>query len=226
MTVKNLCSFLVLAVFTTITPVLGDTNVLKNPGFEDGIAGWEGRGCKIEAVTSSVHNGSGASKAFGRTATWQGIKQSLLGKVVNGSTYKISAWVRLENSDGDIVTMSIEENDGNNASYINIKSVIASKDEWVQLLGEYTPNAAGSLKTLDVYFEGPAPDVNFFVDDVVVYGPSPSGKAEPNASKAEPNTPKDEPNMPQKGAKVQRTEPLNIDKEGDKHRENDIIREN
>ncbi len=193
MTIKHFGSWLVLAVLMPLFPAFGDTNVLENPGFEDGTKGWSDRSCKIEVVTSPVHSGSKSAKVFGRTQTWQGIKQSLLGKVVNGSTYKISGWVRLENSAGDAVTMSIEENDGNKANYININNTTAVKDEWVKLTGEYTPTAADSLKTLDLYFEGPMADVNFFVDDVVVFGPSPAGKAEPNAPKTEPNMPKAKP---------------------------------
>jgi hypothetical protein len=206
MVIKNFVSWLVLTVLMSLAPAYGDTNVLVNPGFEDGTNGWSGRGCKIEAVKSPVHNGTGAAKAFGRTETWQGIKQSLLGKVVNGSTYKLSAWVRLENSAGDAVIMSVEVNDGSGASYSNINNTTAVKDEWVQLTGEYTPNAAGTLKTLDLYFEGPMADVNFFVDDVIVYGPT-AGKAEPNTPKTEPNAPKDKPDMPQEGPKPQSLQP-------------------
>jgi len=207
MVIKNFVSWLVLTVIMSLAPAFGDTNVLKNPGFEDGTAGWEGRSCKIEAVTAPVHGGSKSGKALGRTEAWQGIKQSLLGKVSNGNTYKISAWVRLENSDSDTVTLSIEQAVGENASYININSTTANKDEWVKLTGEFTPNETGTLKTLDLYFEGPPPDVNFFVDDVVVYGPAPAGKAEPNAPKTEPNAPKAEPNMPKEGAKAQTSQP-------------------
>ena len=185
---KYFCLGLVLAAVSLITPVYGDTNVLKNPGFEDGNNGWAERSCKIEAVKSPVHNGVGAAKAFGRTETWQGIKQSLLGKLTNGNTYKISAWVRLENADSDTVTISIEQADNDATQYINVNSATANKSEWTQLLGEFTLNANGPLKTLDVYIEGPAADVNFFVDDVVVYGAA-AGQAEPNMPKAEPNAP-------------------------------------
>jgi hypothetical protein len=190
MAVKYLCSWLILTVFLSLTPVYGDTNVLENPGFENGTKGWGDRACKIEAVAATVHTGKGSAKASGRTETWQGIKQSLLGKVSNGNTYKISAWVRLENSDSDTVTVSIEQAVGDEPSYINVNSVVATNNEWIQLLGEFTPNVTGTLKTLDIYFEGPAPDVNFFVDDVVVYGPAPAGQTDPNAPKTDPNSPK------------------------------------
>jgi arabinoxylan arabinofuranohydrolase len=195
MAIKCLCSGLLL----TAIVLLGDVNVLTNPGFEEGITGWAGRSCEIEAVSSPVHSGSGAAKATGRTEAWQGIKQSILGKVANGKTYKISGWVRLENSDSDSVTVSIEQADDNGTKYINVAGGAASNTEWTEISGEFTLDAAGDLKTLDVYFEGPVPEVNFIVDDVSVSGEAPAAPAvpaEPNAPKDEPNAPKAEPNEP------------------------------
>jgi endo-1,4-beta-xylanase len=179
MCVKYFCSGLLL----TLLVLMGDANLLENPGFEDGTTGWTGRGCEIEAVSTPVHSGSGSAKASGRTDAWQGIKQSLLGKVSNGKTYKISGWVRLDNSDSDTAIVSIEQADDNGTRYINVNSAAASNSEWVELSGEFTLDAAGTLKTLDIYFEGPAPEVNFFVDDVSV------SLAAPESSPAEPNEP-------------------------------------
>ena len=176
-------------MLVSFAPAFGDTNVLKNPGFENGTEEWSDRSCKIEVVTTPVHSGAKSAKAFGRTEMWQGIKQSLLGKVLNGKTYKISAWVRLENAESDTVTISIEQTDDNGTQYKNVAKVTAGKTEWVELSGEFKLDASGTLQTLDVYFEGPAPDTNFFVDDVVVSGPDATkvGQADPNAPKTEPN---------------------------------------
>ena len=189
--IKYLCSCLFLSLLVSFTPALGDANVLKNPGFENGIEDWTDRSCKIEVVTTPVHSGAKSVRVFGRTELWQGIKQSLLGKVTNGQTYKISAWVRLENSDSDTVTISIEQADDNGTKYKNVARVTASKTEWVELSGDFKLDANGTLKTLDVYIEGPPQDVNFFVDDVVVFGPEATKvqQADPNAAKTEPNAP-------------------------------------
>ena len=181
MAVKYFCSGLLLAVIVSLAPAYGGANLLENPGFENGTNGWSDRACKIEAVKTPVHSGAGSVKVFGRTETWQGVKQSLLGKVSSGKTYKISGWVRLEGADMDTVTLSIEQADDAGTKYVNINSNTVDNSEWVELSGEFTLNAAGALKTLDVYFEGPAADVNFFVDDVNVYGASAAGQADPNA---------------------------------------------
>jgi endo-1,4-beta-xylanase len=194
--VKYLCSCLLLSLFVSFTPAFGDTNVLKNPGFENGTDDWADRSCKIEAVTTPVHSGAKSAKVSGRTAEWQGIKQSLLGKVLNGKTYKISAWVRLENSDADTITISIEQADDKGTVYKNVAKAPVGKAEWVELSGEFTLSASGTLTTLDVYFEGPPQDVIFFVDDVVVSSPEAT-----KAAQADPNVAKTEPNAPGKTAK-------------------------
>ncbi len=179
----------VLFLLLFLSLAYGDTNVLVNPGFESGTAGWSGRSCPIEAVTSPVHSGSGSAKAYGRTETWQGITQSILGKMVQGKTYHISGWVKLENAPSDTVIVSIDLRDESGNKYPNVARVTATDSNWVLLSGDFTLTASGTLSALDVYFEGPAAGVNFFVDDANVYGPEPSvSKPSPPApSPVEPN---------------------------------------
>jgi len=149
----------------------GNKNVLVNPDFENGREGWFDRTCSIEAVTSPVHSGSGAARAFERGANWQGIKQSVFGSMEGGQTYKISGWIRLENAQSDSVALSVEQQDDSGTAYHNVASGTATNSDWILLSGEFTLNVRGTLSVLDVYFEGPQPGVNFFVDDANAYGP-------------------------------------------------------
>lgn len=166
-----------------------DTNILTNPDFENGTTGWAGRSCQIEPVTTPVHGGAGAAKAYGRTDTWQGISQSVLGKMVPGKTYHISAWVRLDNAPSAPVIVSIDLRDESGNKYPNVARTTATDGNWTLVAGDFTPPTAGTLSGLDVYFEGPPAGVNFYVDDVNVFGPeSETAKAavvkpvEPNAT--------------------------------------------
>jgi hypothetical protein len=181
---KGLCKSLFLLLFLLLASAYGDTNVLVNPGFESGTDGWSGRNCAIEAVSTPVHSGSGSAKASGRDADWQGIKQSVFGKMVDGKTYQISGWVRLENATSDTIIVSVEQQDESGTSYHNVARATVTDSNWVQLSGNFTLNVNGTLSVLDVYFEGPAPGVNFFVDDVNVFGPEPTA---PEAKPVEPN---------------------------------------
>jgi hypothetical protein len=175
----NKCFGLCL-ILAVVVPCYGDTNIITNGGFENGTDGWMGRGCSIDAAKEPVHSGSGSARVYGRDADWQGITQSVLGKMKDGETYKISGWVRLEDANSGTVIVSVEQADDAGTNYINVARAEATNSDWVQVSGEFTLDADGVLTTLDVYFEGPEPGVNFFVDDVEVLGPGPSAPGDAN----------------------------------------------
>jgi glucuronoarabinoxylan endo-1,4-beta-xylanase len=154
-----------------------NTNILVNPGFENETEGWAGRGCPISAVSTPVHSGSGSIKATGRGATWQGVRQSVFDTMTNGKTYKISGWVRLDNAPSDQLLLSVEQQDDSGTHYHNVATVTAADSNWTLLSGQFTLDVNGALTVLDVYFDGAAPGVNFYVDDVNVYGPEPIVKS-------------------------------------------------
>jgi len=172
MSLNGVCRTLFLIVFLSlVSACLGDTNIVVNPGFENGIKGWEGRSCMI-APAAVAHSGSGSVKASDRAAGWQGVKQSVFEKMADGQTYKISGWVRLDNAARDSVSLSIEQQDGGGTNYHNVATAFVVTDsEWTLVSGTFTLEVTDTLSVLDVYFEGPKPGVNFYVDDVNVYGP-------------------------------------------------------
>lgn len=167
---------IILAAGTTF----GDTNILTNPGFESGTSGWLARSGTISAVTSPVRTGTYSGRSTGRTATWQGIQQDVLGKMVAGQAYQISAYVRISAA-SDTVKVSIQKTDGNGTTYANVATGTANNTGWIQLSGNYTLSVTGTLTELLVYFEGPASGVDIYVDDAVVYGPDGS-QVDPEAS--------------------------------------------
>jgi len=160
-------------------------NLLVNPGFEEDTAGWEDRSCSLSTSTES-RNGDYSGYATNRNATWQGIKQSVLGKMIPGETYTISAWMKLENSSNDQIVATIEQRDARDVRYIRVDQANGSNSQWTRLSGSFTLEVVGILTTLDVYFEGPASGVNFYLDDVEVWGlaAEPPEPPEPPASDA------------------------------------------
>ncbi|MGA2916266.1 MAG: carbohydrate binding domain-containing protein [Sedimentisphaerales bacterium] len=171
----------------------GETNLIANPGFEDSNStAWGGRGAKLEITTEQKHSGQQCGKASDRTDNWQGIKQSLSNKMKAGETYKISGWVRLENSVSARVIVSIEQKDDQGTKYTNIANTDATDSNWVEVSGTFTLSVMGTPSVLDIYFEGPPAGINFYVDDVSV-----SSLSATAAPAAEPNKPT-EPNVPAK----------------------------
>lgn len=166
--------FAVVSAFMFISGAgSADTNILENSGFESGTTGWQSRACSFSTVTSPVHAGTRSGHASNRSANWQGIQQNITDKIVPGATYQVSGWMRIENAASAPVKVSMEQRDGQGTRYYNVAVGTAYDNQWRQFSGEFTLNVQGTLTALYVYFEGPGTDINFFVDDAVVYGPEP-----------------------------------------------------
>ena len=148
-----------------------DANVLTNPGFEDGTTGWSGFGCSIDTVTDPVYSGSASGRGYDRAAAWQGPQQDMLGKIVEGATYQVSAWVRTSTAAGSTVKMTFKQTDDSGTTFSNGTSGTADNTGWTELSGNFTLTVDGTLTELFVYFEGPDAGIDIYVDDAVVYGP-------------------------------------------------------
>jgi glucuronoarabinoxylan endo-1,4-beta-xylanase len=181
-TSRQLCLLLLLL---SLMSTRGDAveNLLINPGFEEGTSGWSDRGGTFSTSTVS-HSGSYSGYATNRNFYWDGIKQSVLGKMIPGETYTISAWMKLENSTSDLIIVTIEQRDDRGTSYTRVNETAGYDSRWTRLSGRFTLEAVGILTTLDIYFEGPAPEVNFYLDDVEVLGrvPEPPEPPKPDAT--------------------------------------------
>jgi hypothetical protein len=143
-------------------------NLLANPGFETGDAtGWMSN-WGLAADTNPVHDGNYSGLASGRTATWDGAWQSLLGLMDDGKTYRISGWVMLQNADSNYVQLTVKKTDLGGTNFYFIDNATGFDDQWVHLDGTLAVDLVGQPTELYVYFEGPVPDVNFYVDDASV----------------------------------------------------------
>jgi endo-1,4-beta-xylanase len=159
-------SIILIVLFVILSSTKAD-NLLTNPGFESGTTGWYGySGDSFTTSTTVYRSGSYSGYASGRTQTYQGIGQSLLGNVVNGHTYFISGWVELQNASSDSVGLTMRQMDSSGTNYIPIMWSTGNNNSWTYLSNNFTLNVSGTLTGLDLYFEGPASGVNFYVDDV------------------------------------------------------------
>ena len=169
-----------LIIAAAIPCAQADNNLLTNPGFEHGnTAGWTAWGCDLSATRQQVHTGNYSVRVSNRSQSWQGPLQSMLGKMEAGKTYRITGWVRLQNASKDGIGMTVNQTDSKGTQYHRIYWSTGYDDRWIQLQGMFTLNVTGSLTALNLYFEGPAPGVNFYLDDVEVVVVKPP---EPDAS--------------------------------------------
>jgi glucuronoarabinoxylan endo-1,4-beta-xylanase len=158
-------------------------NILVNPGFEEGTSGWNGRGCDFSTSTES-RSGDYSGCATNRSFFWEGIKQSVLGKMIPGETYTISGWIKLDNSSSEPIIVTIEQRDDSGTKYTRVDEATGYDSRWTRLWGRFTLESIGILTTLDVYFEGPPEGVNFYLDDVEVLGRVPEPPEPPKSDAA------------------------------------------
>ena len=144
-------------------------NIAANPGFETGnTSGWFAFGSPtISSETSQVHSGTYAAAVTNRTASYMGIAQSFLGALQAGQTYDVSAWVMLAGGGSQTMQLTMQKTDGGTTTYAAIASGSVSGSGWMQLVGQYTYNPAGSVTTLNFYVEVPSStNAAYYIDDV------------------------------------------------------------
>ncbi len=141
-----------------------DENIIPNPGFEAGHASWVGfGGSTILDWSMGARTGDKCIASMNRTEAWQGPSYNALPLVTAGETYEMSAWVRME-AGLEPVTLSLKSvcSDGVEV-YTSLASAIVDT-EWTPMAGLITVPDCG-LTELAPYFEGPAANAVFFLDD-------------------------------------------------------------
>jgi glucuronoarabinoxylan endo-1,4-beta-xylanase len=174
------CVFLILILLSGTS--YGDVaNILINPDFESSATGnWVARSCTYTRTTSQKHGGSYSGLASRRTATWNGIQQNVLGKMVQDQTYAVSGWVRTTSIVNPTVHLTFEKTDGSGTTYAWGASGTANNSAWTYISGSYTLTVNGTLTGLNVYVE--SSDLNnIYLDDANVFGQVPS-PTNPNAT--------------------------------------------
>lgn len=155
--------------------VADSPNLFPNPGFEDGLAGWGTVfGGTLSASTSPLHDGNAAGKLTGRADWYNGLSADLTGKLSSGTLYRGSAWVRIAGTTNDTASLTVRVLDGSGAHYYSLVSGRASSSAWTRLAGDFTPVFVGAVTNVVLYAEGPAANIDLYVDDLAVAPRDPS----------------------------------------------------
>ena len=153
-------------------------NLAPNPGFESGdTSGWSPFGATtISAQSAQVHSGNFAGLVQNRTATWNGIAQSMQTIIQPGQTYNIGVWVRVVSGTNQALQLTMKKTDGGGDQYTALASGTVSSTDWSQLAGQYMLTVSGTLTGLTLYVEMPSSaSAEFYVDDLDVESTVPPG---------------------------------------------------
>ncbi|MQM14991.1 hypothetical protein Taro_047925 [Colocasia esculenta] len=153
------------------------TNIILNPDFSEGLHSWHPNCCNghvasgFSAFVEGITPKSGESYAVvsNRTEPWQGLEQDITERVAPNSSYVVSAWVRLRSvvlKTYEVqATIKLEHLDSN-ISYLPAGRVVASKEQWVELVGSFS--LMNVTKRIIFFLEGPPPEVDLLIDSVTI----------------------------------------------------------
>lgn len=150
-------------------------------GFEDGtLLGVNTKYTEKNSIVSDLaHGGTKSLKVSDRTYYWEGPQIDLMGKLVKGETYYCSAWVYQDTGEPQTFRLtayscddSVEDQyDGKFYTTI-AENLEVPSGEWTRLDGLYTYNYEGTPKYMVIYIEAAEIGFDFYVDDIVITGPS------------------------------------------------------
>lgn len=175
--------FLACSVFALASPAFA-ANLVANAGFEDSaLAPWTAFAGAATLARSTVDAHGGAASVFvsGRTQNYGGPSQDITASLVPGTRYIVSAWVRMNSSATTHLSLNIKRVLGGSTTYTEVDSLTTDHQRWVKLSGSWLYDPSGSPSEVSVYVIGPAPSLDFFVDDVSVQ-PWPSYSTTPSTA--------------------------------------------
>ena len=143
--------------------------MILEESFEKELGDWGGRGgSETLTIKTSVASPDGTKYAqvAGRSQNWHGMAINLNKKLEIGGVYSVSAWVRQNEADGEVIKMTTEKNGGNGETpYTGIGSAATTKGEWTEITGQIV--VAEDTTNLLFYFEADNL-IDFMVDKVVI----------------------------------------------------------
>lgn len=141
-------------------------NLVPNSSFESGHSGWIPFGMStILDVSTGARTGAKCILASGRSEAWMGPSFPAINLLTPGSSYLMTAWLRMVTSP-DTVQLTLKSDCDANPLYTPVASVVVGT-EWTKIEGVLAiPDC--ELLELTPYFEGPAANADFWIDDVSI----------------------------------------------------------
>ena len=146
------------------------SNLLTNPGFEDGTTDWLSVGCTL-LTSGGPHTGAGCVFLQGRAEKNAGTGQSVMSVIENGKSYYVEAWAKVEQPGGtEKITITFKINGSASALQRFVTSFTLVGDSWTKVSGTLTPTWAGTLTEARwrISSQPDGGNEDFLVDDTVM----------------------------------------------------------
>lgn len=158
---QRLQGWLALFVFLLGTAGAQGQNLIKNPGFEDGMTNWSNWGGTNEIISTNVRSGE---NALSHTANG-GFAQTVSDGIEVGKAYTLSVWCMTPEGMDGITTLGIQFKDVENNVIQTVSSDenIVSTDNFQEFTFKFTV-VEGSVKVVAYYYQGGG-TASIIVDD-------------------------------------------------------------
>jgi|GEM_PF-1197926 len=169
MRLRFLCA--ATAVALGLAAPAGAANLITNAGFEDAdLSAWQAfaGAATLTRTTTEAHQGGAALLVHERTQSYGGPSQDLTGRLVAGTRYIVSVWVKMATDEATRPSLNIKSVIGGSTTYTTVASLPTDHTRWVKLSGVYQYDPAGTPGEVRVYVQGPAATLDFYVDDFEV----------------------------------------------------------
>lgn len=144
-------------------------NLVRNAGFEDGLEHWGENKGELSATPAPVFSGQAAVRVAGRLAPYAGPIQHLPVEAMQSARhFECAARVRIVEGPSQPVQVTLRYDDAEGTHYLTGARGRADAGAWSDIRGRFTLKPSGTLTFVDLFLEGPAPGVDFLVDEVEV----------------------------------------------------------
>ena len=159
------------------------SNATYEQNFESDMGGWFDRG-STSAVQSGAASPAGGKylEVTGRTSNWNGPGYEMMSVLKAGKEYKISAYVKQNTGDGEVIKLTSDKNAG--TQYTGLANAATKKGEWTLLEGTLVVDT--DTTSLVVYFEADNVTLDFMVDGIKIVDPNASAGGSTGTAKEEP----------------------------------------
>ena len=142
-----LVSVLTLAI--GIPTARAQTNRIVNPEFDNSTQSWWTPGNGRLNIVADSFRGNNACRVTGRNEVWDGMAQTLLGKLDVGKDYHFSCYVKtIGVPTGEMRLEIAQEDDRPDPVYLQIGKALANDQRWTLLQGGFQLESNGPLKSL------------------------------------------------------------------------------
>ncbi|MFK7767006.1 MAG: endo-1,4-beta-xylanase [Mariniblastus sp.] len=167
-----------VVILATIIPLfcashanLCSGQVVQNAEFDDSTKHWSEHGqCTIHITPTNYASGS-ACLVDNRSEYWNGLRQSIVGELVEGTDYHLIAYVRTVGEPTGAINIEIAQTDDRGRRYLATGEIEANDSGWTMIQAGFRLESVGPITELDLIFNG-RPGSNalfsFIVDSVSI----------------------------------------------------------